>query len=159
MIVYRVTNKINGKVYIGISSDTLEQRMSGHRFRSRQGSLCLFHRAIRKYGWDNFQPEILFENLEEKEAKSKEIELIESHGSYGKGKGYNMTPGGDGGPCTPEKAANISKAKKGKSNPHMLVVGYQKGKHWYTNGIKDICTFEAPEGFKPGRRINWNTRP
>lgn len=53
MIIYKATNKINGKVYIGQSHKSLEERMRRHKNDSiRQDSY--FYRAIRKYGWENF---------------------------------------------------------------------------------------------------------
>lgn len=53
-----------------------------------------FYNAILKYGWDNIKHEILFTDLEEKRAKSLEIELIRHYKSLGIS--YNMTNGGDG---------------------------------------------------------------
>jgi hypothetical protein len=54
-----------------------------------------FYRAIQKYGWNNFQHEILFSGLTKKEACDKEIELIELHNSTNPELGYNVSSGGD----------------------------------------------------------------
>ena len=72
-IVYCHINNINNKKYIGITCQTPEQR-----FRNGKGykSSKYFNSAIIKYGWENFTHTILFEHLSEKEAKTKEIELI-----------------------------------------------------------------------------------
>ena len=54
--------------------------------------------AIKKYGWDNFEHDVLFNNLTESEAKFKEITAIKFYHSYVKDKrcnGYNATLGGD----------------------------------------------------------------
>lgn len=91
--VYMHTNKINGKKYVGITSKEPHKRWgkNGIHYKSQ-----LFYRAINKYGWDKFEHEILFTNLEEKEAKQKEIELIKKYKSKNRNFGYNLTDGGDG---------------------------------------------------------------
>lgn len=92
-VVYCHTNKINGKRYIGITSQELNQR-----FRNGKGykSSPHFDHAIQKYGWDNFEHEILFSGLTESDAKEKEIELIKKYHTTNSLFGYNITPGGEG---------------------------------------------------------------
>lgn len=119
-IVYCHINKINGKRYIGITSQTPNQR-----FRNGKGykSSPHFYSAILKYGWDNFEHQILFSRLSESEAKDKEIEMIERYNTTNAFFGYNITPGGDGysGENNPwygkhhteESKRKMSKAKKG----------------------------------------------
>lgn len=97
-IVYKHTNKSNGKVYIGISSKSAEERWrNGEGYYSQE----YFYNAIKKYGWDGFEHEVLLQNLSEEEARAKEIELIAfyksnyrrwSNPTYG----YNATDGGEG---------------------------------------------------------------
>ena len=91
-IVYCHTNKINGKKYIGITSQTPEQR-----FRHGKGykKSKYFNRAIQKYGWDNFTHEILYKDLTIEDAKEKEIELIKLFNTRDNDKGYNILAGGD----------------------------------------------------------------
>lgn len=93
--LYKHTNIINGKVYIGITkfgnSPSKRWGKNGNRYNTQ-----FFGKAIHKYGWDNFEHEILFENLTEIEAKQKEIELIKFYDSSNLKKGYNLTKGGDG---------------------------------------------------------------
>lgn len=55
----------------------------------------LFYRAIKKYGWNNIQHIILFENLTKKEVCQKEIELISFYKSNNAKYGYNITNGGN----------------------------------------------------------------
>jgi predicted GIY-YIG superfamily endonuclease len=61
--VYQHKNKINGKVYIGITSQKLEQRWGsqGCNYKSSPH----FYSAIQKYGWDNFEHNILFDLTKE----------------------------------------------------------------------------------------------
>lgn len=95
-VVYKHTNKINGKCYIGI---VLNGRKPEHRWGINgcnylDNTQYKFARAILKYGWDNFEHEILFAGLTAEEAKAKEKELIKKYDSYKNG--YNSTLGGDG---------------------------------------------------------------
>ena len=71
--LYRHTSPI-GKVYIGITSinPTARWGLNGQRYKDN----TYFKNAILKYGWDNFQHEILFTNLSEEKAKHLEIALI-----------------------------------------------------------------------------------
>ena len=63
-IVYKITNRANDKSYIGHSVRTLEQRWKSHLSCVRQGSKFRFHSAIRKYGIDQWDKEIIFENID-----------------------------------------------------------------------------------------------
>ena len=112
-IVYMHKNKINDKVYIGITCQKTNYRWgagSGYKKQSK------FYNAICKYGWENFEHIILFRNLNFEEAKQKEIEIIKKYNSFSKKNGYNATKGGEGTngvPCSEEKKIKISKANKG----------------------------------------------
>lgn len=90
-IVYKHENKINGKIYIGITSQNPIDRWKNGNGYSKHKK---FYSAIKKYGWDNFLHIILYTGLTEKEAKEKEQELIKFYDS--KNSGYNLTDGGDG---------------------------------------------------------------
>ena len=99
--IYKITNQVNGKVYIGQSID-IEKRWEDHCLKTfRQNSEEYnypLYQSIRKYGLENFKFEIL-EECSSKELNQKEIEYIALYESYppDKGKGYNQTPGGQGG--------------------------------------------------------------
>lgn len=88
--VYKHTNLINGKIYIGITSKEPELRWIKGRGYKKQP----FYNAIKYYGWDNFKHEILFQNLTETEAMFLEIELISFYKSYMCKFGYNADKGG-----------------------------------------------------------------
>lgn len=89
-IIYKVTNKVNGKSYIGQTRYTLEFRWRQHLHKKDK---TYFHNAIRKYGAENFSAEILeecpYSNLNE-----REIFYIAKYETFKKG--YNLTIGGDG---------------------------------------------------------------
>ena len=91
-VVYCHTNKINGKRYVGITSQRPERRWNngkGYKASSR------FYSAIKHYGWENFSHEILFMNMTRDEAIHKEKELISKWLLTNKNFGYNMTTGGE----------------------------------------------------------------
>ena len=87
--IYKVTNKINGKVYIGQSVDI------GRRWRQHMTAEVdtYFHKAIQKYGVENFEWEVI-EQCKKKDLDEREIYWIEYYDSFNKG--YNRTKGGDG---------------------------------------------------------------
>lgn len=91
--VYKHINKINGKIYIGITSKPINERWK-NGYGYQRGTH--FRNAIDKYGWNNFDHEIILDNLSEDQAKSKEIELIKFYNSNNRIYGYNTTNGGDG---------------------------------------------------------------
>lgn len=106
----------NNKVYIGITSQTLNGRS-----RLDGSGYCLntyFWRAIQKYGWNNFQHIIIGENLSQNEACELEIELIKKYNSTNPDYGYNISLGGDlgnyGRHCSDEVKRKISMKNTGR---------------------------------------------
>ena len=89
------SGKENDMVYIGITCREKAYYRWG-RNGIKYKSNPYFYNAIQKYGWDNFNHEILFERLTKEEANQKEIELISEYDSTNKTKGYNIELGGNG---------------------------------------------------------------
>ena len=87
--VYVHTNKINGKKYVGQSSNIIERWKNGGK---NYFSSVKFFRAIQKYGWDNFTHEILYDNLNKDTANKIEKALIRKYDSINNG--YNIQKGG-----------------------------------------------------------------
>lgn len=87
--VYMHVNKINGKKYIGISSN-VKHRWSGN---GKQYYDQVFGIAIQKYGWDNFDHQIIKDNLSKVEACTLEQELIKKYNTRDKEFGYNRSDG------------------------------------------------------------------
>ena len=113
--VYMHKNKINGKVYIGITKTKPKYRWNNGKGYNNQ----YFKKAINKYGWNNFEHIILFEKLTQKEAEEKEIKLINHYNSTQKDFGYNISKGGmvnNGVVCKEETKKKISIANKGIKN-------------------------------------------
>ena len=95
-IIYKITNTLNGKSYIGFSSRTLEQRWKSHLEESTsiKHRNIKFKRAIRKYGDNAWSKEVLAEIEDEKAAKVLEQHYIQKFDTFKNG--YNSTLGGDG---------------------------------------------------------------
>ena len=87
MIVYKITNKINNKFYIGITSKSLEQRFAGHIKQPRY----YLGEAIKKYGEQNFTIEQIDEANSFNKLKEKEQYYVNKLKPR-----YNLTVGGDG---------------------------------------------------------------
>lgn len=93
-VVYMHVNKINHKKYIGITKTTPEKRWGKNGYNYRRNTL--FYRAIKKYGWDNFEHQILYTHLTKDEACEKERLLIKEYKTTNSKYGYNINLGGDG---------------------------------------------------------------
>lgn len=96
--IYCFTNKINGKKYVG-QSKQLNKRYHGHindamNPDKAKNDPSVFHAALRKYGIDNFDYEIL-EECKVSELNEKEKYWIDKLHSYILENGYNLTYGGD----------------------------------------------------------------
>ena len=88
--VYVHINKINGKIYVGISSN-IKNRWHVSSYDKSQ----IIRAAFDKYGWDNFEHIILIENLNKIMAQECEKYLIKKYNTQNKKYGYNISPGGE----------------------------------------------------------------
>ena len=117
--VYVHTNKINGKKYVGVTSQKPEKRWDGGKgYTERQPHM---YNAIQKYGWENFDHEVLFNDLSAEEAGDIEQRLIEEWMLQDPAYGYNIQGGGLVNSSLPiEVRKKISDAHKGrpKSEEH-----------------------------------------
>jgi len=105
-IIYKTTNNINNKIYIG--------KYTGND-KYYLGSGLLINRAIKKYGKDNFNRITLFECDNVEKLNIKEKYYIKKFKSTDKSIGYNISCGGDGGDVIsnhPNRASIIKKMKK-----------------------------------------------
>lgn len=120
MIIYKVTNKINGKIYIGATTKTLGNRKRNHISESKGRCLYVFHKALKKYGDINFIWEIIDTAQTQKELFEKETYYIQLYDTYKNG--YNSTLGGDnttfGYRFSDEQKTYFSKTRCGEQNPN-----------------------------------------
>lgn len=156
-IVYIHKNKINGKVYVGITHYTNpKKRWRGGREYRRN---ILFNKAIEKYGWDNFEHVVLFKNLPQKIACRIEILLIKRYRS--KNICYNIADGGQGISAMNEMIrSKISKTTSerllGDNNPMKHLTPEQRKFHsdkmkttWATTNILE----KLREGIRRGKEL------
>lgn len=94
--VYKITNKVTNKIYIGITNQGSGARYRHHWYESRIGEPSPIHRSMAKYGEDNFTLEIIDFADTYDELKEKEKYWIKQYNSTDKSIGYNLTEGGDG---------------------------------------------------------------
>jgi group I intron endonuclease len=80
-------------------------------------SCYIFYRAIQKYGWNNIEHKILFQNLTKNEACEKEIELITLYDTINRKKGYNILKGGN---CS---KSGWHHTKESKNKIHKKLIG------------------------------------
>lgn len=112
--IYKAKNKTNGKIYIGQTITSLPRRKSVHIAVALNNNKEIpFHQAIRKYGKDNFDWEILTTTNTQQEADRLETYYINLFNSYDKG--YNCTHGGASGFCySKETKRKMAEARIGK---------------------------------------------
>ena len=112
MYIYKTTNHINNKIYIGLKTIAVEDSVNYY------GSGTYIKSAIEKYGKENFSKEILERDITDKAMLyNREIFWIAEYSSTDKSIGYNLTDGGSG-PLnykhTEESKLAISEAGKGR---------------------------------------------
>ena len=107
-LVYQARNLVNGKRYIGFTSRPFELRANQHRSDAKQGKGHLFHKAIRKYGPENFVFGLLADfDGDQDLAKLYEFEAIAKYQPE-----YNLREGGQGGGSMPDSTRKkISEAQ------------------------------------------------
>ena len=125
--IYRATNIINGKIYIGFDSKW-PKRKSEHKGDARRGLKYKFYNAIRKYGWDNFTWEPIYQSMDyDHTLNVMEPFFIIEHDSLLNG--YNGNPGGG--------TASL-------------------GAKWWHNGIDQIFTQVPPDNSFILGRLHYN---
>lgn len=122
--IYLITNTLDGKVYVGYTSDPVKrwlrhQQIAGRPTERKQR----LHIAMAKHGIEAFTFNVVEEGITTLDyALERERHWIERRGSYvDHDKGYNMTPGGEGGPTflgrnhSPETKARMSSIQRNRS--------------------------------------------
>lgn len=111
MVVYKLTNKTNGKAYIGQTRVSLETRLRQHM---RSNSYCLaLARALKKHGLASFQVEVLRECLSLEELNEYEALLMKKHKTLAPN-GYNLMIPGSVRILSEETRKKLSNAGKGR---------------------------------------------
>ena len=155
--IYRITNKINGHMYIGLSKN-IEQRIkdhfshgiNGHRKDDLNKAL---YQAFKKYGLENFEWDVL-EECSENQLKDREIYWIKYYNTYENREHYNETPGGDyPGYNTVHLGENHGMAKLTTEDVVFCRQEYMKGnrsRDIYDRYFKDKIKYSGFEGMWHG---------
>jgi group I intron endonuclease len=99
LIIYSLTNRVNGKLYIGQTKNRPEDRWRGHFLAAEKGVKSPLCRAIRKHGAENFDCKVIASTKDPSAIDDLEVMLIEQYNTYIRAKnsnGYNQTRGGKG---------------------------------------------------------------
>ncbi|MGL4424783.1 MAG: GIY-YIG nuclease family protein [Cetobacterium sp.] len=117
IIIYKITNIVNNKVYIGQTVNYTERIRHHKQVPFRENSIEKdrpLYKSMRKYGVDKFKFEIIDECFDFEVANKKEIEYIKEHNCcIDNGYGYNLDLGGKNGMKSEETKKKISEAHQG----------------------------------------------
>lgn len=135
--IYKATNKINNKSYIGFDSNW-PKRKDTHFYKSSSNNSIHyhFHKALRKYGFGNFEWKVLLQS-ENKDYILNKMEpfYIKKYNSFKEG--YNQTLGGDG--TFGKKQSKLNKEKQS-----VYITERNKKSRWYNNGKINKFTIHSP---------------
>jgi group I intron endonuclease len=97
MVIYKITNKINSKIYIGLTTRTISNRWSNYKSEVKYGKRNhqAIIRAMQKHGIENFHIEIIDRTSSKEELKILEMHYIKLFNSTDRSIGYNISKGGD----------------------------------------------------------------
>lgn len=138
MFIYKATSATTGKVYIGQSSQTLQERINQHNSHAFGHQYNYhFHSAIRKYGADDFTYEIIEDDIKTiEELNEREKYWIAQYNSYYNG--YNSTLGGDG-RQTRDDELIIKLFNEGKSTEEICeITGYHRSTIYRSYNISNL---------------------
>lgn len=158
MIIYLITNKVNGKQYVGQTIHTLEERWANHC--SKNSGCVALKRAIDKYGKNVFDKTVIDTASSRKELDEKEKFWIKALNTMSPN-GYNLTTGGDRPHLSEESIEKIRVANTGRKHSdetrknisQSLKEQWRDGKRT-GHPIPEKCRYILPEHVK--KHGAWN---
>lgn len=129
--LYKITNKINNKIYIG-KTNNINRRWSEHQKMASRGKEHPLYDSMRKHGLDSFTFEVIQETTEDL-VDIIEVQLIDELSKYPKG--YNLARGGSGGDTFTNLPEDAKEQKRKQfrelrlSKPQGISTKSEKGKH------------------------------
>jgi group I intron endonuclease len=127
--VYKITNTINDKLYIGQTTESLKERFNRHKgYQLEQKCNSKIHRAMKKYGSDKFNIHLIEECSSQEELNEREYYWIHKLNTINEG--YNINDsgkkcGGDTWTNNPNKeiiSKKLSETKMGENNPNSVKI-------------------------------------
>lgn len=154
-IIYKITNTVNGKSYIGQCTCTLTKRWKMHRTASRLNrSSSVFHNSINKYGYQNFKVEEILSCFSKEELDKMEDFYIKQYDTLTPN-GYNIKEGGANGKWSKHRTDQLSKELKEKfsdeDQKQQFIQQMQDG--W--NNLSEEEKLEKMEIIKSGSDWYW----
>ena len=133
MIIYKATNLINGKIYIGQTVNKLQIRKSSHMCEANARHTYYFANALSKYGKDNFKWQVICICPNIDSLNEQEQYYIAYFNSMNRSIGYNLQSGGLNFRMSDEQKKEISITRKEwfKNNPNKVL----KGKNHWSYGV------------------------
>ena len=142
--IYAFTNIENGKKYVGMTCQTLSERSGSNGVRYKR---CrTFYNAIKKYGWNNFDGEILLDNLTKDEAEIKEKEMIKILKTQDPNFDYSVAEGGSNPPQTPYGESNPFYGNSHTKRTRQIISESNKRRIWTEESRKKLS--ESMKGSK-----------
>lgn len=145
MVVYKITNNINEKVYIGQTVQTLKRRWDGHVFPSNEKK-SVIDMAIRKYGRENFSIQVIDRGSSIDELNEKEIFWIAFFNSTSPN-GYNISSGGSNRLTSDASKKKLSETHKARS----AIYGNPRSKRVYQYTLDGSFVGEYESSHHAGR--------
>lgn len=153
--IYKITNTINNKIYIGQTRYTIQKRWIEHCETSSRLNYPLY-KAMRKYGQDNFIIEEI-EQISDELLNEREIYWISFYNSYApSGYGYNVTLGGEGNRLYEQKQIY----EMWDNGLCITEISEQTGadRHIVTDILKSYKNYSIEESEKRGHEFLWSKR-
>lgn len=94
MLIYKITNTANDRVYVGLTTCALEKRWREHRCAATKNVAKPLYRAMRLHGIDKFSIEAIYEAQSIEELRAAELRLIKELKAHVNDGGYNLTDHG-----------------------------------------------------------------
>lgn len=118
-IIYQITNLVNGKIYIGKTTKSLEERFKRHFYNHTSLNTHLY-KSMRKHGFTNFSIELL-EVADQSIINDRECYWISKLNPH-----YNMTKGGDGGDTSSSINYKLGMSKRNVSGANNSMYGRKR---------------------------------
>jgi len=165
--IYKATNLITNKSYIGFDSHWPKRKSEHKSAAIRDTSYNKFYNAIKKYGWDSYVWEVIYQSIDGNHClNNMESYFIAEYNTLSDG--YNSTKGGES--SLGNKWWNNGKAQlftayppdetfmrgrlKFNNTGAKIGADRQRGKIWVNNGIREMMIHlksGVPEGYQLGR--------
>lgn len=126
-VIYKITNNINGKLYVGQTRQKLNNRIKGHKHSKVQRGVDV---AIAKYGWENFSVAVI-EECPLESLGEREIFWIAELNSKAPN-GYNLTDGGEG-------LVNPSEETRAKMSANRPDISGEKNPNYGKKTPPEVC--------------------